>query len=258
MLNKIAVNLKQAWQKTMQDMNEHEARRRVRTERRRAFRLSGRARRVPSAAATTVDEMDVDVIDADDAGHVIAKRRRVDDSGTTAVIMVDDEEAEGGLRHKQSASTLASTQHVPAVAVKENSAAAVERMLRKKIVHLERELRETQENARSLKEQLEEQDDYIRAMEFEKTRFEEEHSVKDDNQNEKKLAQSAAKERARVLLKKSPMIVDTAAASDDGAEDSTVDDQLSPVKVAQLSAVLLDENEEIAVGEAETKTPTTS
>ncbi|KAK9377489.1 uncharacterized protein V1513DRAFT_436556 [Lipomyces chichibuensis] len=126
--------------------------------------------------------------------------------------------------------------------------AAVEKMLRKRIVHLERELRESRGLIQRLHEQLGEQDDYIRAMEFEKSRVEE---SREDGRSEGDndahydieygydIAENVTNRqhtRQRQREKRSPSVTKSSKPDVVEAVDDKLFEQMSPVPLADLIA----------------------
>ncbi|KAK9240968.1 hypothetical protein V1525DRAFT_423245 [Lipomyces kononenkoae] len=113
----------------------------------------------------------------------------------------------------------------------DKDSAAAERWLRKKVVHLERELQESRDLVQRLHEQLGEQDDYIRAMEFEKSRVEENRV--DGRSNE--LAHVTNHTGARKRRTEKPSLSRRSSKADfvEVADDKLFE-QMSPVPLADL------------------------
>ncbi|KAK9370860.1 hypothetical protein V1509DRAFT_614996 [Lipomyces kononenkoae] len=230
MWTKLSQNIKQAWNKTVQEFHEFEAqqdtkrqnkRRAEQSRLRRQARLQGLLvhSTLPSATkdacengANITIKKNVIEGDKDIDAHERKKRRKVDNIKATASsveqlfrsasrgasqeVNLSEELQEFELpriESREPTKELASSPYSPQSAWQSLSSArsagasfdmhtassidtrsaAVERWLRKRIVQLERELQESRDLIQRLHEQLGEQDDYIRAMEFEKSRVEE-------------------------------------------------------------------------------------
>ncbi|KAK9496095.1 hypothetical protein V1508DRAFT_407646 [Lipomyces doorenjongii] len=243
MFSRLTQNVKQAWNKTVQEFHEFEAQQDAKRQDRR-HALQARARRnvrlqrlviSPPLSAAGISSRDNGAINFENVaidnektvdGEERKKRRKFNNGGsaTTSIEKFHQPRARSTLRNTSPKIRLAANiqeheDNLPRVASRETTRdtassansprpvrqslsstrsacmssgtlptanldtdnAAVERMLRKKIVHLERELRESRELIQRLHEQLGEQDDYIRAMEFEKSRVED---SRDDGRSE--------------------------------------------------------------------------
>ncbi|KAK9388885.1 hypothetical protein V1515DRAFT_596369 [Lipomyces mesembrius] len=310
MFSRITQNVKQAWNKTVQEFHEFEAQQDAkRQDRRRA--LQARARRnvrlqglviSPPLSAAGISSRKNGAINFENAaiydeknveGEERKKRRKVNNGETAATsneqfhqsrarsilrstspkirLAANLQEHEDNLPRVASRETTRDTASsansprpvrqslsftrsacmssgTPPTASLDTDNAAVERMLRKKVVHLERELRESRELIQRLHEQLVEQDDYIRAMEFEKSLVEErlddgrsegDNDAHYDIEYGYNIAENVTNRqhtRQRQGGKSSPSVTKSSKSDVVEAVDDNLFEQMSPVPLADLIA----------------------
>ncbi|KAK9333719.1 hypothetical protein V1520DRAFT_331546 [Lipomyces starkeyi] len=310
MFSRISQNVKQAWNKTVQEFHEFEAQQDAkRQDRRRA--LQARVRRnvrlqglviAPPLSAAGISSCENGTINLENVaidnqknvdGEERKKKRKVSNGETTTnsieqfhqprarstvrstspkirlaanlekyednLLRVASREttrdtASSANSPRQARQSLISTRSAcmssgtRPTAILDTDNTAVERMLRKKIVHLERELRESRELIQRLHEQLGEQDDYIRAMEFEKSRVEDsrddgrsegENDAHDDIEYGYNIAEYATNRqhtRQRQREKCSPNVTKSSKSDNVEAVDDKLFEQMSPVPLADLIA----------------------